>query len=93
MIDVETAKLAAQEFGSRYLPSNDGLQWGLQFRGISESGLYLFQITVNPETPNRRPRFGGSPGVVVDSATGVCRYVRGHSEYKDLLREVEGGSG
>ncbi|MER7684876.1 hypothetical protein [Streptomyces sp. NPDC097610] len=88
VITLEAATLAAQEFGSRNLPGNDGLQWGFLFQGISESGLYVFQIAVNPPAPNGRPRFGGSPGVVVDSKSGNCRYVQGHAEYKDLLREI-----
>jgi hypothetical protein len=88
VITLEAATLAAQEFGSRNLPKDDGLQWGFLFRGISGRGLYLFQITVSPSAPNGRPRFGGSPGVVVDSKSGDCRYVRGHSEYKDLLCEI-----
>lgn len=79
MITREGAALAAQEFGSRSLPESEGLEWGFLFRGISKSGLYLFQITVSPPDPRGRPRFGGSPGIVVDSESGGCRYVRGHS--------------
>lgn len=88
MIALDAAALAAYEFGSHDFPKNDGLQWGFLYQGISSSGIYLFQITVNPPASNGRPRFGGSPGVVVDSKSGNCRYVRGHSEYKDLLRKV-----
>ena len=88
MIELEAATRAAQEFGSRNLPENGGLRWGFLFRGISGSGLYLFEITISPTAPNGRPRFGGSPGVVVDSKSGDCRYVRGHSEYRELLREI-----
>ncbi|MFI7505103.1 toxin glutamine deamidase domain-containing protein [Streptomyces sp. NPDC049687] len=88
LITLEAATLAAQEFVSRNLPEADGLRWGFLFRGISRAGLYLLQITVTPSAPNGRPRFGGSPGVVVDSKSGECRYVRGHSEYKGLLREI-----
>jgi hypothetical protein len=92
MITLEAATLAAQEFGSRNFPEKEGLEWGFLFRGISKSGLYLFQITVSPPAPRGRPRFGGSPGVVVDARSGDCRYVRGHSEYKDLLHEIAGGT-
>ena len=88
MVPLDAAALTAHEFGSHTFPKNDGLQWGLLFRGISSSGLYLFQITVSPPASNGRPRFGGSPAVVVDSKSGNCRSVRGHSEYKDLLREI-----
>ncbi len=88
MITLEDATVTAQEFASRRLPKGDGFQWGFRFRGISSSGLYLFQITVNPPAPNGRPRFGGSPGFVVDSKSGSCRSVRGHSEYKDLLNQI-----
>lgn len=92
MITLEAAMAAAQEFGSRAFPEREGVQWGLLFRGLSESRLYLFQITVSPPGPQGRPRFGGSPGVVVDARSGDCRYVRGYPEYQDLLRETAGGA-
>lgn len=88
MITLEAATLAAQEFGSRNLPQNEGLKWRFLFQGMSGSGLYVFQITLDSPTPKGRPMFGGSPGVVVDSTSGECRYVRGNSEYKVLLREI-----
>ena len=62
MITPEAARLAAQEFGSRNLPGNDGLQWGFLFRGISRSGLYLFQITVSPSADIDGPSTSLSDG-------------------------------
>lgn len=88
MITLDAAAQVAYEFVSHDFPKNDGFQWGFLFQGISSSGLYLFQITVNPPASNGRPGFGGSPGVVVDSKSGNCRYVRGYSEYRDLLCKI-----
>jgi hypothetical protein len=87
MITLKDVALAAEEFMSRSIPEIDGLQLGLRFRGISGSGLYLFQITVNPPSSTGRPRLGGSPGIVVDSKSGRCRFLS-HPEYAKLVREI-----
>jgi hypothetical protein len=91
VITLKAAAMAAQGFSARRLSRIDGLQLGLRFRGISGSGLYLFQIAVNPPSTTGRPRLGGSPGVVVDAESGNCRCAS-HREYADILGEIADGS-